>query len=221
MGHEWDFSFLWEQRFFILRGLEGTLRLAVTCVAAGMILGLVFATARLSRFAALRAIGTAYVEFFRNIPVLVQIFWCFFALPILTGMQPNAYVASAVAVSLYAGAYLTEIFRSGIQSIETGQWEAARAIGFGYAGIMRNVVLPQAVRNVVPPLTSQVMEIVKTTTVASTIAYGETLYSAKVLSDQEFRPIETYTAVGIFFIALLAMLSALSILLERRLARHG
>ena len=221
MGHEWDFSFLLDQRQFILGGLLGTLRLALTCVAAGMVLGLVFATMRLSRLAALRFLGTCYVEFFRNIPVLVQIFWCYFALPILTGMQPNAYSAASIAVSLYAGAYLTEIFRSGIQSIETGQWEAARAIGFGYAGIMRNVVLPQAVRNVVPPMTSQVMEIVKTTTIASTIAYGEILYSAKVLSDQEFRPIETYTAVGIFFIVMLALLSALSILLERRLRRHG
>ena len=221
MGHEWDFSFLLGQWHFIRQGLLGTLRLALTCVAAGMVLGLIFATARLSRFAALRFAGTCYVEFFRNIPVLVQIFWCYFALPILTGMQPNAYTAASVAVSLYAGAYLTEIFRSGIQSIEQGQWEAARAIGFGYAGIMRNVVLPQAIRNVVPPMTSQVMEIVKTTTVASTIAYGETLYSAKLLSDQEFRPIETYTAVGVFFIVVLALLSALSILLERRLQRHG
>ena len=220
MGHEWDFSFLLDQRQFILGGLLGTLRLALTCVAAGMVLGLVFATMRLSRLAALRFLGTCYVEFFRNIPVLVQIFWCYFALPILTGMQPNAYSAASIAVSLYAGAYLTEIFRSGIQSIETGQWEAARAIGFGYAGIMRNVVLPQAVRNVVPPMTSQVMEIVKTTTIASTIAYGEILYSAKVLSDQEFRPIETYTAVGIVFIVMLALLSALSLLLERRLRRH-
>jgi polar amino acid transport system permease protein len=136
-------------------------------------------------------------------------------------MQPNAYVAASTAISLYAGAYLAEIFRSGIQSIEKGQWEAGRAIGFGYLALMRWVVLPQAVRNVFPPLTNQVMEIVKTTTVASTIAYGETLYAAKVLSDQEFRPIETYTAVGVFFILLLLLVSAASTLLERRLRRHG
>jgi polar amino acid transport system permease protein len=221
MGHEWDFGFLLDQRHFILQGLMGTLRLAVTTVVAGMMLGLVFAAARLSRFGLLRLLGTAYVEFFRNIPVLVQIFWCFFALPILTGMQPNAYVAASTAISLYAGAYLAEIFRSGIQSIEKGQWEAGRAIGFGYLALMRWVVLPQAVRNVFPPLTNQVMEIVKTTTVASTIAYGETLYAAKVLSDQEFRPIETYTAVGVFFILLLLLVSAASTLLERRLRRHG
>lgn len=220
MDHEWDFVFLLDQRDFILRGLMATLRLAAACVAAGIVLGLVFASARLSRSAAMRFIGTAYVEFFRNIPVLVQIFWCYFALPILTGMQPDAFVAASVAISLYAGAYLAEIFRSGIQSIEKGQWEAARAIGFGHVALMRWVVLPQAVRHVIPPLTNQVMEIVKTTTVASTIAYGELLYSAKVLSDQEFRPIESYTAVGAFFIVLLTLVSLLSSFLERRLRRH-
>ncbi|MBR0653202.1 amino acid ABC transporter permease [Roseomonas terrae] len=220
MEHGWDFAFLLEQRDFILRGLMGTLRLAATCVVAGVVLGLLFASAQLSRFAPLRLLGVAYVEFFRNIPVLVQIFWCYFTLPILTGMQPNAFSAAAVAISLYAGAYLAEIFRSGIQSIERGQWEAARAIGFGHLALMRWVVLPQAVRAVVPPLTNQVMEIVKTTTVASTIAYGEILYSAKVLSDQEFRPIESYTAVGIFFIVTLTFVSLLSSWLERRLRRH-
>ncbi|NDG48538.1 MAG: amino acid ABC transporter permease [Rhodospirillales bacterium] len=221
MGHEWDFAFLLEQRQFILRGLMGTLYLSLTCIGAGVALGLVFATARLSSFAPLRLIGTCYVEFFRNIPALVQIFWCYFALPILTGMQPSVFIAAATAISLYAGAYLTEILRSGIQSIEMGQWEAARAMGFGYFGQMRYVVLPQALRNVVPPLTNQIMEIVKTTTVASTIAYGEILYSAKLLSDQEFRPIETYTAVGVFFIVALTLLSFASNLLERRLRCYG
>lgn len=220
MDHPWDFAFLLDQRDFILRGLMATLRLSVTCVVAGIVLGLLFASARLSRFAGLRLLGTAYVEFFRNIPVLVQIFWCYFTLPILTGMQPDAFTAASVAISLYAGAYLAEIFRSGIQAIEKGQWEAARAIGFGHVALMRWVVLPQAVRHVIPPLTNQVMEIVKTTTVASTIAYGEVLYSAKVLSDQEFRPIESYTAVGAFFIILLTIVSLLSSLLERRLRRH-
>jgi polar amino acid transport system permease protein len=221
MGHEWDFAFLLDQRHFLWRGMVGTFWLAVTCVAAGMAIGLVVAAARLSRLAALRIAGTCYVELFRNIPALVLIFWCYFTLPILVGMQPGAFVAAATAVSLYAGAYMTEIFRSGIQSIEKGQWEAARAMGFGYLDQMRYVVLPQAVRNIAPPLTNQVMEIVKTTAVASTIAYGEILYSAKLLSDQEFRPIETYTAVGVFFILLLALVSAVSTLLERRLRRHG
>jgi polar amino acid transport system permease protein len=221
MGHNWDFAFLLDQWPFVLHGLAGTFRLVGVCVLAGVALGLVFAMARLSRNRALRLIGTGYVEFFRNIPVLVQIFWCYFTIPVLTATQPSAFIAAGTAISLYAGAYLTEIFRSGISSVEKGQWEAARAIGFGYGHAMRYIILPQALRNILPPFTSQCMEIVKTTTVASTIAYAETLYAAKVLSDQEFRPIETYTAVGVFFIVLLILLSLATNLLERNLRRHG
>jgi polar amino acid transport system permease protein len=219
--HEWDFSFLLEQRHFILQGLVGTIRLAAVALVAGTVLGLIFAAARLSKRAPLRAIGTAYVEFFRNIPVLVQIFWFYFSIPILTGMQPSAYAASAIAVSLYGGAYLTEIFRSGIGSIERGQWDASRAVGFGYGHTMRYVVLPQALRRIFPAFVNQVLEIVKTTTVASTIAYAELLYSAKLLSEQEFHPIEAYTAVGLAFILVLMLVSILAGFVERRLAQHG
>ncbi|MBR0642344.1 amino acid ABC transporter permease [Plastoroseomonas hellenica] len=219
--HEWDFAFLIDQRHFILQGLLGTLRLAVVSLVAGTVIGLVGATARLSGSAILRAVGTGYVEFFRNIPVLVQIFWLYFSIPILTGVQPNAYAAAAIATSLYAGAYLTEVFRSGIASIEKGQWDGARAVGFGHGMTMRYVVLPQAFRRVLPAFTNQVLEIVKTTSVASTIAYAELLYSAKLLSEQEFRPIEAYTAVGAAFILVLLPTSAIAGLMERRLARHG
>lgn len=221
MDHQWDFSFLLDQWPFVLRGLLATFQLTAVCLTAGVVLGLAFASARLSRLAALRLLGTAYVEFFRNIPVLVQIFWCYFALPILAGIQPNAFTAACLGISLYAGAYLTEIFRSGIQSIERGQWDGARAIGFGHLRIMALVVLPLAFRRILPAFTNQVLEIVKTTTVASTIAYGEVLYAAKLLSEQEFRPIEAYTLVGAFFITLLMLVSLASGLLERRLRLHG
>jgi polar amino acid transport system permease protein len=219
--HEWGFAFLIDQRHFILQGLLGTLRLAVVSLLAGTMIGLLGASARLSGSAILRAIGTSYVEFFRNIPVLVQIFWLYFSIPILTGVQPNAYVAAAIATSLYGGAYLTEVFRSGIASIEQGQWDGARAMGFGHTAMMRYVVLPQAFRRVLPAFTNQVLEIVKTTSVASTIAYAELLYSAKLLSEQEFRPIEAYTAVGLAFILVLLPAGAIAGLMERRLARHG
>ena len=217
---EWDFSFLNGQWGFVARGLLGTLRLAVTSLVAGTVIGLLVAGARVSARAPLRALGTAYVEFFRNIPVLVQIFWFYFSIPILTRVQPTAFQAASLGISLYAGAYLAEIFRGGIQSIERAQWEGARAIGFGYLGTMRYVVLPQAFRRILPPFTNQVLEIVKTTTVASTIAYAELLYSAKLLSEQELRPIEAYTTVGAFFIAVLLLASLGAGLLERRLARH-
>jgi len=214
---QWDFSFLLEQRDFILKGFFGTLRLAAISLVFGMILGLLAAALRLSPFRALQFIGAAFVELFRNIPVLVQMFWFYFTVPIITGWQPDALAAAATALSLYGGAYFGEIFRSGIQSIERPQWDGARAIGFGYRMTMRHVILPQAFRRILPAFTNEVMEVIKSTSVASTIAYGEILYSAKVLSDQEFRPIETYTAVGAFFIGSLLLIALGSSLLERRL----
>ncbi|HEY4254395.1 MAG TPA: amino acid ABC transporter permease [Roseomonas sp.] len=219
--HDWDFSFLTTQRHFILQGLLGTLRLAAVSLVAGTAIGLLGAAARLAGSVVPRVLGGFYVEFFRNIPVLVQIFWLYFSIPILTGVQPNAYVAAAIATSLYGGAYLTEVFRSGIASIEKGQWDGARAMGFGQVAMLRHVVLPQAFRRVLPAYTNQVLEIVKTTSVASTIAYAELLYSAKLLSEQEFRPIEAYTAVGVAFILVLLPAGAVARLMERRMARHG
>lgn len=216
-----DFGFLDGQWGFVLQGLLGTARLALTSLVAGTLIGLLCAAAQISGSRALRAVGIGFVELFRNIPVLVQIFWFYFTIPILTGAQPSAFAAAAIGISLYAGAYLAEIFRSGIQAVERTQWDGARAIGFGNAQAMRYVILPQAFRRILPPFTNQVLEIVKTTTVASTIAYADLLYDAKVMSEQEMRPVEAYSAIGGFFIVILLVASAGSSLLERRMARNG
>jgi polar amino acid transport system permease protein len=218
---EWDFGFLLDHKAFILKGLLGTIRLTGVSLSAGVLIGLLIAGARLSPMRVSRLAGAAYVEIFRNIPSLVQIFWWYFTLPVLTGLQPDPFLAAAIGLSLYSGAYLAEIFRSGIQSIDRGQWDAARAIGLGRVDMMRDIILPQAMRRLVPALTNQVMEIVKTTAVASTVSYGELLYSAKLLSDQEFRPLESYTSLGVLFIIVLSAVGAGSNLLERRLRRQA
>jgi polar amino acid transport system permease protein len=174
---------------------------------------------RSSRVTALRLAATCFVEFFRNIPALVQVFWCYYALPVLTGLQGSAFVASAVALTLYSTAYLAEIYRSGIESIEPGQWEAARAIGLGYLQQMRYIILPQSIRRMIPAFTNQIIEIIKPTTVASTIAYAEVLYYAKLLSNQQYRPLESYTTAAVLLIGILLVLSYASAALERRLRR--
>jgi polar amino acid transport system permease protein len=164
-------------------------------------------------------LGTAYVEFFRNIPALVQIFWFFYALPVLMEIQNDRFRAAALAISLYSGAYFAEIVRSGLQSIERGQWEAGRAIGMNYWAILRFIAFPQVVKRILPALTNQAIDVIKLTTLASTISYAELLYQAKLISDVEFRPLEAYTAIGGMFLAILVGLSMLSTRLERRLAR--
>lgn len=207
MTYEWDFAFLLHSHHVILMGLWNTLKLTCVTLTGSFVIGVIAGMGRTARRLPIRLVAGAYVEFFRNIPSMVQIFWCFYAMPILIGVQANPYVAAATALSLYGGAYCAEIYRSGIQSIERGQWEAGRAIGLGYFRLMWLVVLPQAVKRMIPAFTNQAIEIVKLTTIASTIAYAELLYSAKLVSEQESRPLESYTAIAVIFIGILLLLS--------------
>ena len=217
MAYQWDFSFLVAHRGLIGAGLLNTLKLAATSIAGGLAIGLVMGSARSARSRWLRLAGACYVELFRNIPAMVLIFWFFYAVPILTGIQNDRFLAAALALTVYAGAYFAEIYRSGIQSVERGQWEAARALGFGYYRQMRYFILPQAIRRMIPAFTNEAIELVKLTAIASTIAYTELLYDAKLLSDLEYRPVESYTAIAVVFIALLFLLSAGSRRVERAL----
>ena len=218
---DWDLSFLTSHWSFLLQGLLGTAWLVAVCLVIGSALGLAVACLRLAPVSLLRALGTAYVELFRNIPSLVQIFWWYFTLPVLTGLQPDPFAAATAGISLYSAAYFAEIFRSGIQSIEHGQWDAARATGMGDAIVFRDIVLPQAFRRILPALTNQVIETVKTTTIASTIAYGELLYSAKMLSDQEFKPLQSFTSLGVFFVVVLSLFGLGTNWLERHFKNSG
>ncbi len=215
MAYSWDFSFLLAHRNLIIAGLANTLKLAAASIACGLPIGLAAGAARSAQTRPLRLIGACYVELFRNIPAMVLIFWFFYAVPILAGIQNDRFLAAFLALTVYGGAYFAEIYRSGIQSVERGQWEAARALGFGYLGQMRYVVLPQAIRRMVPAFTNEAIELVKLTAIASTIAYTELLYDAKLLSDIEYRPVESYTFIAGLFIVLLFLLSLASRWVER------
>jgi polar amino acid transport system permease protein len=218
MPYSWDFAFLWALGPLLLAGLLNTAKLWAVALACGLSIGLVAGLMRTAPSALLRGIGTVYVETIRNTPGLVQLVWFFYALPILTGVQSSAWLAAAVSLSLYTGAYSAEIYRAGIASIEIGQWEAARALGFGYGKQMRYVVLPQALRRMIPAFGNRAIELAKATTLASTIAFGELLYTAKTIAEDQLRPLETYTAVTLIFTAVLLPVSYACIRLERRLA---
>ena len=129
MGHRWDFASVLDNHEALLAGAAGTLRLFAICLALGLALGLLVGLARSARSAWIRLPAGAFVEFFRNTPVLVQILWFYFALPILLPFEVGKLAAAALGISLNSAAFSGEIFRGGIQSIEPGQWEGARAIG--------------------------------------------------------------------------------------------
>jgi len=218
-GYKWDFTFLELYGPLLLKGLYGMFFLAATISIAGLVVGVVIGAARASNIKILRLIGTCYVELFRNTPSMVQLLWLFYALPILTGLQVKPFAAAAIGFSLYTGAYMAEIFRSGIQSIEKGQWAAGRALGFSYIQQMRYLIMPQAVRRMLPALTNQLIDVVKLTSIASIIAYPEVVYYAKLIAETEYRPIEAYTSAAVLFSVILIPMAYLSLAIERRLKR--
>jgi len=156
---------------------------------------------------------------FRCTPLLVQIVWFYYALPVLMGIQIPATVAAVAVLSLYTAAFYAEIFRGGIISIERGQWDAARALGLRWWPMMRRVVLPQAVRRMVPPFMNQSIIQLKNTSLVSTIAVPDLLYQGQLITADTYRPLETYTMVAVIYFLLLFPMTLLAQEYERRLAK--
>jgi polar amino acid transport system permease protein len=216
---KWDFASVLDNTDALLIGLAGTLRMFTICLVLGLSLGLVVGLGRYARTRWLYWPATAFVEFFRNTPVLVQILWFYFALPILLPFAISPLAAAALGISLNSAAFSAEIYRGGIQSIERGQWDGARALGMTFAQTMRRIILPQAIKRMVPALTNRAIEIFKMSTLASAVAYVELLQQAKLIASLNYNPIEAYTTVAVIFFVLLWPLVQLTYVLERRLKR--
>lgn len=219
MNHAWDFHTVFANWQIIGRGLVGTFQLAFVSLVAGAAIGLVIGAGRYSKRRIFHWPATAYVEFFRNTPVLVQIMWFFFAFPILVSVEMSPYLAATLAMSLNTGAFMAEIFRGGIRSIDRGQWESARAVGMTYAQCMRRVVLPQAIKRMLPAFTNRGIELFKMTTLASAIAFHEILYGAKTIAATHFNAIEAYTTVALIFFGLVYPMVQVLYAIERNLKR--
>lgn len=225
MGYEWSFGFLLRYTALFIRGIEYTLGYTVGTVALGMVLGLLLGLARLSRSRLVNAPLVAFIEVFRCTPLLVQIVWFYYALPVVLSstfhqqIEIPAWLAAALVLSLYTGAFYAEIFRGGILSIEAGQWDAARALGLRRWPMMRHVVLPQAVRRMVPPFMNQSIIQLKNTSLVSTIAIPDLLYQGTLITADTFRPLETYTVVAVIYFLLLFPATRLVQAYEQRLAR--
>ena len=215
----WDFASVLDNTDALLVGAAGTLRIFAICLVLGLSLGLLVGLGRYSRNRWIHIPATIFVEFFRNTPVLVQILWFYFALPILLPFQISPLAAASLGISLNSAAFSAEIYRGGIQSIETGQWDGARALGMSWGQAMRRIILPQALKRMLPALTNRAIEIFKMSTLASAVAYVELLQQAKLIASLNFNPIEAYTAVAVIFFVFLWPLVQFSYFLERRLKR--
>ncbi|KAA8998424.1 amino acid ABC transporter permease [Affinibrenneria salicis] len=220
MNYQWDFSLIWHNAPVLLKGLGVTLELWLLAGIAGTAIGLLLGIVRVSGVRWLRASAMAFVEVFRNTPVLIQLIWFYYAFPVLIGIQFSTFGAAALALTLYTAAYCTEIFRAGLQSIERGQWEGARALGMSHRVILRRVVLPQVYRRMLPALTNRMIELAKVTSLASILAVNELMYQGRLLSSTYYRPLEILTVVALLYFVLIWPGSYLAARLERRFRPH-
>ena len=214
--------------FLILQGFlgigaftGGTLRLAVPAMALGSFLGIAIGLARLARSPWVHLPATAYVEFFRGVPLVMVIFWCWFAVPLIAGRGLPEYTIALAAFVVFEAAYLGEIVRAGIQSVPRGQVEAATATGLTQAQTMRHVVLPQALRNMVPALVTQFIVLLKDTSLASIIGYVDLTKAAQIVNNREIRPFELYLFVAVVYWACSYAMSSYARRIERRLETTG
>jgi polar amino acid transport system permease protein len=219
MHYQWDFVLLLRYAPLFWRGILVTLAYTAGTITLGLIIGLLVGLGRLSKSKLLNIPLIAFIEAFRCTPLLVQIVWFYYALPVLLGIQIPAVVAAIMTLSCYTGAFYAEIFRGGIISIERGQWDAARALGLRPWTMMRQVILPQAVRRMIPPFVNQSITQLKNTSLVSTIAVPDLLYNGTLITADTYRPLEVYTVVALIYFALLFPSTMLAQWYERRLEK--
>src|ERR671934_336515 len=221
-----DFSVITNNfKFLILQGLigigpfiGGTLRLAVPAIVLGFALGIFIGLARLAHPSWIRLPATIYVEFFRGVPLVMVIFWIWFIIPQLLRLPIPEYGVALTAFVIFEAAYFGEIVRAGVQSVPRGQVEAATALGLQPAPTMRFVILPQALRNMVPSLVTQIIVLFKDTSLASIIGYVDLTKAAQIVNNREIKPFQIYIFIAIVYWLCTYSMSLFARRLERRAA---
>lgn len=220
MSYHWDFSGVWSRWDLLLTGFVNTIKIAGISIVLGVIVGLLLAFMKLSPRRSFSIPATAFIEFYRNTPPIIHFFWFYYALPVLANISMDPFVAAVLALSTQSGAFYAEVFRGGILSIETGQWEGARALGMRYTQLLRRIILPQAMTRMFAPFVERSFELVKTTALASTLAYADLLYQAMLVNSETFRPLEVYTTLAVLYLVLLVTASMLARIAEARLTAY-
>ena len=193
-------------------------RVSLCAILGSVLLGLLVALAGLSRQRWLKVFNRGYVEVFRAIPLLVLLLWLFYGLPVIVGVQLGVFATGVLAMSLSDSAFEAEIFRAGIQSVPHGQLEAARALGLPWGLQMRLVVLPQAIKAILPALGNQLVYVLKMSSLISVIGLAELTRKANELNVNEYRPLEIYSLLVLEYLMLILLVSYLVRRMERRLA---
>ena len=212
---------------FFLEGIKNTLIIAVFTVLFGTILGILMAMARLSPFKPLKWLATAYIEFFRGTPLMVQLMFIFYGLPMIGVTFPDIpsienfqrFAAGIVAMSLNSCAYVAEVIRSGIQAVDSGQMEAARSLGFKKSQGMTLVVLPQAIRNILPALGNEFITVIKESSICSVIGIADLMFRTNGVKAKNYKTLECLFIAAMIYFIVTFVCSRLINVMERRLRR--
>ena len=215
MTYTWDFSVIVNYKTAIFKGALVTLELTLFSLVVGTLLGLILGILRLSKNPLLKYPSIIFIELFRNLPLLILLVWLFYALPSLVGIRISAMTTALIGLSLNLAAFSAEIFRAGIVSIPKGQLEASLALGLSKFQTLRRIILPQAVKLIIPPLAGRYIETIKLTSLASVIAVDELLHAGQNLISVSFRPLEVYTAIALIYLIIIIPLTLVLKRIER------
>jgi polar amino acid transport system permease protein len=215
-AYSWDFSLVPNYINFWIKGLGVTLAYSVGTILGGMVIGVICGMLLLARTKWVTLPVHYYVEIFRCTPLLVQIVWFYFALPIVLQIELPDWFAAGLGLTLYMGAFATEIFRGGIISIDKGQWQASRALGMTWPELMQNIILPQAIKRMVPPFVNQSIIQLKNTSLLYVVAIPDLMYTGSIIVSDTFRPLEVYTVVAVSYFVILYPLTLYAARLEAR-----
>ena len=229
LDYQFDWSVVLSGQYqqWLLAGLKVTIQLSVVSIALAFLLGLVVAMVRMSPVKPLRALAAAYLEVFRNTPLLVQIFFWYFGsykfLPTAVNDWLNAtnfeFAAAVIALTIYTSAFIAEDIRSGVNSIPKEQMEAARSSGFSYLGGMVYIILPQAVRLTIPPLVNQFLNLAKNSSLAMTIGVAELTYQARQVESYSFKGFEAFMAATVVYLVISTLITFLVHAYDKRVLR--
>ena len=213
---EFDFSLITGSLPLLLQGALVTLEITALSVGLGLVFGLIAALAQISKFAPLRLLGKIYVDFIRGTPLLVQIFIIYFALPVVIGHRIDPFFAAVAACSINSGAYVAEIFRAGIQSIDIGQMRAGLSLGMNWTMTMRYIILPQAFKRIIPPLGNEFIAMLKDSSLVSVIGFEELTRSGQLIIAETYGSLEIWSAVAVIYLVMTLTITRLVSFLEKR-----
>ncbi len=218
-GFVWDWAFTIKMLPLLIKGAGMTVLIAACSITLGTCIGLVIALIKVVRNPILNYLGGLYTWVFRGIPLLVQLFIIYYALPGATGINLDPFPAAVLGIGMCGGAYIGEIIRAGIQSIDKGQMEAALSLGMSYSQAMRRIIIPQTYRRLIPPMGNEFITLLKDTSLVSVITMVELLRTAQIYASSHFKPFEMYITAGLIYLLLTTFFTVTFGKLENKLAQ--